>query len=52
MDGAPLYFIEFWHSDSAAFEGKQMKKVLTIVAVASAMALVAGTGSAVNAAED
>jgi ribose transport system substrate-binding protein len=51
MDGAPLYFIEFWHSDSAAFEGKQMKKVLTIVAVASAMALVAGTGSAVNAAE-
>jgi len=51
MDGIPLYFIEFWHSDSAAFEGKQMKKVLTIVATASAMALVVGTSSAVNAAE-
>ena len=51
MDGIPLYFIEFCHSESAAFERKQMKKVLTIVAVASAMALVVGTGSAVNAAE-
>ena len=51
MDGIPLYFIEFYHSESAAFERKQMKKVLTIVAVASAMALVVGTGSAVNAAE-
>lgn len=50
MDLAAPSFIGFPHSDSAAFERKQMKKVLTIVAVASAMALVVGTGSAVNAA--
>ena len=46
----PPSLIEFCHSDSAAFERKQMKKILTLVAVASAMALVVGTGSAVNAA--
>ena len=50
MDLLTPFFIGFPHSDSAAFERKQMKKVLTIVAVASAMALVVGTGSAVNAA--
>ncbi len=50
MDVGTPFFIGFCHSDSAAFERKQMKKVLTIVAVASAMALVVGTGSAVNAA--
>ena len=50
MDLPTPSFIGFPHSDSAAFERKQMKKVLTIVAVASAMALVVGTGSAVNAA--
>jgi ribose transport system substrate-binding protein len=50
MDLPRPSFIGFPHSDSAAFERKQMKKVLTIVAVASAMALVVGTGSAVNAA--
>jgi ribose transport system substrate-binding protein len=50
MDLPTASFIGFCHSDSAAFERKHMKKVLTIVAVASAMALVVGTGSAVNAA--
>jgi len=50
MDLPTTFFIGFGYSDSAAFERKQMKKVLTIVAVASAMALVVGTGSAVNAA--
>ena len=50
MDLPHAYLLEFCHSDSAAFERKHMKKVLTIVAVASAMALVVGTGSAVNAA--
>ena len=51
MDLGTTSFIGFCYSDSAAFERKQMKKVLTIVAVASAMALVVGTGSAVNAAD-
>jgi ribose transport system substrate-binding protein len=50
MDLPTTSFIGFCHSDSAAFERKHMKKVITIVAVASAMALVVGTGSAVNAA--
>jgi ribose transport system substrate-binding protein len=50
MDLPTTSFIGFGYSDSAAFERKHMKKVLTVVAVASAMALVVGTGSAVNAA--
>ena len=50
MDLPTTSFIGFDYSDSAAFERKHMKKVLTVVAVASAMALVVGTGSAVNAA--
>jgi ribose transport system substrate-binding protein len=50
MDAGTPSLIELCHSDSAAFERKHMKKVLTVVAVASAMALVVGTGPAVNAA--